>query len=905
MSSHNFAARARPAGSPARFLIAAAVLLCWAAVSHAQNVTQLENAKAGTTDWQIDYKSKGTPSVSFLSDRHFMSGSPATYAARAIAGTPDGSLYLDVRYSFNDFGYKLPAKNGTYTLKLHFAECWFGVNAAGTRLFHVDVNGQRKLSNFNISAEAPGGPNRAVVKTFSGVSVTDGGVAIDFVNVQNGPVVAAIELIPDDPAGTVTRIDAGGYGDAALSHEIEGYASHTSVNRGEQIDLFVNTSDPSYTIDVYRMGWYGGAGARKVAGPISRTGVTQVVPSPDASTGFLECAWTGPYHLTVPNNPSDPTDWASGVYLAKLTASGGKQSYIIFVVRDDARASDLLYQSSFTTYQAYNSWGGKSLYPSPLSTSTQVTATNSSRAAKVSFNRPYAPNVFKPEAAAGAGAGEFLTNAHEQVWVLPAGWEYNTVRFLEREGYDVTYSTNVDTHANPNLLLNHKAFLSVGHDEYWSWEMRSNVEAARNRTPNPVNLAFLGSNAAYWQIRLEPSGVNGAASRTMVCYKYKGNAAENAVLGDANNTSSDDPFYADQDSSNNNRVTVRWRDPFLGSYSEDRLVGVRYVHNPVDADLIINNQSHWVLRGTDLSNGAALYRLLGVEADERGPGSPVASGDVIAASPYPVPTPEPSPSPAPTTKAHMTTYAAAGSGATVFGAGTMVWGWGLDDYNKEIMGRVEAGSGRPGSENLVNPSAQWMMRNVLANFAGLPCPSTGETVWAEEGLPQGAASVTGTYSSGGFTWTNETWGWASDPRPYAKTLSARSGLLPGAHQLYFDSATSPLVVNTGDKLIAYVYLDPHNPPTEVMLQWTPGSSDWEHRAYWGADQIPWGTGNTNGRRFKGALPPAGQWARLEVSASEVGLEGSSLTGMALTLYGGRANWDHIGKLTPPAPGKCS
>src|SRR5919108_408369 len=98
-------------------------------------------------------------------------------------------------------------------------------------------------------------------------------------------------------------------------------------------------------------------------------------------TGLVECRWANGYTLTIPNNPLDATDWASGVYLAKLTAgTSGKQSYIIFVVRDDARRSDYLFQSSVTTFQAYNNWGGKSLYSynSP-----------SGRAQKVSFNRPY------------------------------------------------------------------------------------------------------------------------------------------------------------------------------------------------------------------------------------------------------------------------------------------------------------------------------------------------------------------------------------------------------------------------------------------------------------------------------------------------------------------------------------
>src|SRR5690348_6729637 len=215
--------------------------------------------------------------------------------------------------------------------------------------------------------------------------------------------------------------------------EIEGYASLTSVQRGRQVKLFVNTTDASYSIDVYRMGWYGGAGARLVLGSVHRSGTHQQIPEPDPETGLIECDWTDPYVLTTAN-PADPTDWLSGIYLAKLTTAGGKQSYIIFVVREEERASEYLFQSSVTTFQAYNNWGGKSLY--------QFNSVGR-LARKVSFNRPYAPSE-NPIAAFGSGAGEFLTNNSPGDRISSAGWEYNLVRWLEREGYDVTYSTNID-----------------------------------------------------------------------------------------------------------------------------------------------------------------------------------------------------------------------------------------------------------------------------------------------------------------------------------------------------------------------------------------------------------------------------------------------------------------------------
>ena len=137
----------------------------------------------------------------------------------------------------------------------------------------------------------------------------------------------------------------------ATNREIEGYASLTSVNKGGQISLFVSTSDTNYTINVYRVGWYNGAGARQLLGPIQRSGVVQTIPVPDPNTGFAECNWTNPYVLTVPNT------WVSGVYLAQLIGSqSGKQAYIVFVVRDESSTSTYLFQCAANTYEAYNNW---------------------------------------------------------------------------------------------------------------------------------------------------------------------------------------------------------------------------------------------------------------------------------------------------------------------------------------------------------------------------------------------------------------------------------------------------------------------------------------------------------------------------------------------------------------------
>jgi hypothetical protein len=451
-------------------------------------------------------------------------------------------------------------------------------------------------------------------------------------------------------------------------HEIEGYASATSINRGESIRFFVSTGDPSFSIDIYRMGWYGGAGARLVKGSIQRDGIRQTVPIPDPETGLIECDWVPSYDLTT-DATGDPADWLSGVYLAKLTGrEGGKQSYIIFIVREDARPSDYLFQSSVTTFQAYNSWGGKSTYPSG--------SIDQQWAHKVSFNRPYARSAH-PRAAPGAGSGDFLTatSIHPSSHIAPAGWEYNMVRWLERNGYDVTYSTNVDTHTNAELWKTHKAWLSVGHDEYWSREMRAHVEDARE---HGMGLGIFSSNTCYWQIRFEPSALNGQPHRTMVAYKET--AREQ------------DPFAIDADPSNDRLVTTQWREPPVND-PEEVLIGVMYESVPVDADVVVSEPSHRIFAGASLPENGRLPGLLGYEVDHRF--RPASSDLVILAhSPYDLN--------GRTHYADMSLYVST-NWSMVFATGSMQWIWGLDDYNAPAI-----------RTSRISPAAQQITKNVLA-----------------------------------------------------------------------------------------------------------------------------------------------------------------------------------------------
>ncbi len=159
-----------------------------------------------------------------------------------------------------------------------------------------------------------------------------------------------------------------------------------------------------------------------------------------------------------------------------------------------------------------------------------------------------------------------------------------------------------------------------------------------------------------------------------------------------------------------------------------------------------------------------------------------------------------------------------------------------------------------------------------------------ETIWVEDALPTGATAHV----------ENDAWTWiTSNPTPLSGTKAHQSNLAAGMHQHFFMNAAPGMPIAVDDYLFAYVYLDPANPPREIVLQWNDGT--WEHRAYWGANLINWGVTGTNSRRFMGALPPVGQWVRLEVPAKDVGLEGKTITGMAFSLFDGRATWDRAGK----------
>jgi hypothetical protein len=273
--------------------------------------------------------------------------------------------------------------------------------------------------------------------------------------------------------------------------DIQGFATGFSINTGATVDFKIDTDATSYRMDIYRLGFYAGAGARKVTSAIFTGPQVQPACLTEALTGLVDC---GNWAVSTSWNTIGAT---SGIYVAKLTRTDGLPttnsgtSHMVFVVRNDAASSELLFQTSDTTWQAYNSYGGNSLY-------VGGPGVNPGRAYKVSYNRPFNTRDVEP-----------------QSWLFNA--EYPMVRWLEANGYDVSYFSGIDSDRSGSLIKDHKVFLSVGHDEYWSGAQRANVEAARDAG---VNLAFLSGNEVFWKTRWE-SSIDGSDTphRTLVSYK--------------------------------------------------------------------------------------------------------------------------------------------------------------------------------------------------------------------------------------------------------------------------------------------------------------------------------------------------------------------------------------------------
>jgi hypothetical protein len=537
---------------------------------------------------------------------------------------------------------------------------------------------QRKMSRRRVLQIA--GLLGATAAVFAGSDIAERGNA--------GPGSAFARNVVDIPL----RTSATFFPDAPVTHEnrrpgtsqwlltegadttfIQGYAGSVSALPGETVPLYVSSKIPAtYTIEVYRMGWYGGSGGRLVFTQSDLHSRAQGTWTPgegligfptrvyDPATLLVDANWQPSFHLSI-----DPA-WLSGVYLIKLIAANHAQSYIPLVVRAPDSRSAVLYSLPVNTYQAYNLWGGASLYGTADISSVgegdvahldaNASLHHAARAlpvdeppgvlkaTKVSFNRPYARS---------AGSGDFLS------------WDIHLVQWMERNGLDVTYTTNVDLAEHPNSLLAHHIAVFGAHDEYWTQSMRDGAEQARDRG---VSLAFLGANASYWQARLEPDHA-GRPNRTLVCYKVATRARDPLEALER------DPMYAQQPY----LVTALWRDPAINR-PENALIGLMYrsyfhylLHDRyyLPEWVVSASAADPLLQGTGLSPGLPVAGgLLGYEYDAHYHNASTPANLVILAR-----------SPVKNVYHHQdracTAYYRAASGALVFDAGTIWWGWGL------------------------------------------------------------------------------------------------------------------------------------------------------------------------------------------------------------------------------------
>ena len=461
------------------------------------------------------------------------------------------------------------------------------------------------------------------------------------------PVTSPVACENTKPGAPPSTWEVDGSGDPS----IQGFATSMSVDKGEPISFKIKSATTSYHIDILRLGYYGGNGARVVAQGLTptRTG-SQPACLTSASSGLVDCGnWSTSASWGVPSTA------VSGVYVAHLVRNDtGGDSHITFVVRDDSSHSDIVVQTSDTTWQAYNTYGGNSLYTCTVACPAG-NPDGYKAALKVSYNRPLSTE----------GASALFTGA-----------EYPMIRFLEASGYDVSYLSGVDTHRRGTLLQNHKLFISSGHDEYWSATQRTSMEAARD---TGVNLAFFSGNEGFWKTRWEPS-IDGTSTsdRTLVSYK---------------DTHFTDPAFMDPVA-----WTGTWRDPRYGgpdqgAAPENALTGQSFVVNSGTSSITVPAQygrmRMWRNTAAALLGAGQSLQLapstLGyewdVDADNgfRPDGSFQLSSTTVAG--LEVFTDYGTTTRLGGTETHHLTMYRAPSGARVFGAGTVQWAFGLDSWN--------------------------------------------------------------------------------------------------------------------------------------------------------------------------------------------------------------------------------
>jgi hypothetical protein len=549
---------------------------------------------------------------------------------------------------------------------------------------------------------------------------------------------------------------------------IQGFATSMSVNKGSTVSFKIKSATSNYHVDILRLGYYKGDGARIWKAGLTPTNTTaQPACMTDSSTGLIDCGnWSVSLSWTV------PSDAVSGVYIAHLVRNDtGGDSLIPFVVRDDSSHSDIVVSTSDATWQAYNTYGGNSLYQCTVSCPAGDPS-GYKAAYAVSYNRPF-------HTAEDDGG---------RTWLFTGG-EYPMIRYLERMGYDVSYISSIDENLRGSLLLNHKLFMSSGHDEYWSQTQRTAMENARNAG---VNEAFFSGNEGFWKTRWSTSQYGpDTASRTLISYK------------DTHFTTRQDPV----------EWTGSWRDPRFTLPSENvtpenALTGQSFEVNAGSTALTVPYayKSLRMWKNTDVANLTPGHSVtladqsLGyewdVDADNgfRPAGlfelsSTTASGLEVFTD-YGTGVAEDQ-----TDTHHLSMYRTS-SGARVFGAGTVQWSWGLDSSNfnndpedrnmQQATRNLFADMGAQAATPIAGLSASPASTDNTAPTSTPTSPPTSATDGQEYTL-NGTASDTGggvvagveVSTDGGTTWhaatgtTSWTYKWIAHGAPTA-TIKTRA-----------------------------------------------------------------------------------------------------------------------------------
>ncbi|MFE5740981.1 N,N-dimethylformamidase beta subunit family domain-containing protein [Streptomyces celluloflavus] len=385
---------------------------------------------------------------------------------------------------------------------------------------------------------------------------------------------------------------------------VQGYTDKVSVLPGEEFGLYVSTTAPGFRVSAYRVGWYGGAQARLVWRSDRTAGRRQRPARLLAGTRSVRADWQRTLGVRTDG-------WPPGAYLLRLDAEHGHQRYVPLIVRSARAAGATVLMHAAATWQAYNTWGGYSLYQG-------ADGGYATRSLAVAFDRPYDAN----------GAEKFL------VYERPA------VVLAERLGIPLAYTTGLDVHGAPSALRGATAVVVLGHDEYWTPEQRQHLTRARDAG---TNVAFLGANTCFRRVRLAP-GPSGAG-RTVICYKtdYR-----------------DDPqFAADRALPTHDFRQAPAADP------ESALTGVLYEGYPTDAPYVVHSDDHWLFAGTGVRRGDSFGHLVGVEYDRVTPGAPTPEQlEIVAHSPLVCRG----------RRSHAdSAYFTVPGGAGVFASGTMRW----------------------------------------------------------------------------------------------------------------------------------------------------------------------------------------------------------------------------------------